>query len=166
MAGLQPRHHKDSVVSTPWTTSQQSRGLAAPAKTTRLQTGLEDDWSLSSPPPIRVIIGADSSFAPLRALPLRPTELQLPPIRPIFYLFGLGTGSTCTSWSSGTLRSNLMAEAGMRIATFGDVLLHCVVDAIFGALGLLDIRHIFPDSEPKWRDAASSGGEIFHCDRT
>lgn len=38
----------------------------------------------------------------------------------------------------------------------GDVLLHCVVDAILGALGLPDIGQIFPDSDPKWRGAASS----------
>ncbi|MBA0610978.1 hypothetical protein Godav_011699 [Gossypium davidsonii] len=35
----------------------------------------------------------------------------------------------------------------------GDVLLHCVVDAILGALGL---GQIFPDSDPKWKGAASS----------
>ncbi|KAJ6807499.1 putative 2-C-methyl-D-erythritol 2,4-cyclodiphosphate synthase, chloroplastic [Iris pallida] len=38
----------------------------------------------------------------------------------------------------------------------GDVLFHCVVDAILGALGLPDIGQIFPDSDPKWRGAASS----------
>lgn len=38
----------------------------------------------------------------------------------------------------------------------GDVLLHCVVDAILGALGLPDIGQIFPDSDPKWKGAASS----------
>ncbi|GJR80088.1 2-C-methyl-D-erythritol 2,4-cyclodiphosphate synthase, chloroplastic [Tanacetum coccineum] len=37
-----------------------------------------------------------------------------------------------------------------------DVLLHCVVDAILGALGLPDIGQIFPDSDPKWKGAASS----------
>lgn len=36
------------------------------------------------------------------------------------------------------------------------MLLHCVVDAILGALGLPDIGQIFPDSDPKWRGAASS----------
>lgn len=36
------------------------------------------------------------------------------------------------------------------------MLLHCVVDAILGALGLPDIGQIFPDSEPKWKGAASS----------
>lgn len=38
----------------------------------------------------------------------------------------------------------------------GDVLLHCVVDAILGALGLPDRGQIFPDSGPKWKGAASS----------
>lgn len=38
----------------------------------------------------------------------------------------------------------------------GDVLLHCVVDAILGALGLPDIGQIFPDSDPKWKGCASS----------
>ncbi|GMP96374.1 hypothetical protein CsSME_00045049 [Camellia sinensis var. sinensis] len=37
-----------------------------------------------------------------------------------------------------------------------DVLLHCVVDAILGALGLPDIGQIFPDSNPKWKSVASS----------
>lgn len=36
------------------------------------------------------------------------------------------------------------------------MLLHCVVDAILGALGLPDIGHIFPDSDPKWKGPASS----------
>ncbi|KAK1297317.1 hypothetical protein QJS10_CPB15g00208 [Acorus calamus] len=38
----------------------------------------------------------------------------------------------------------------------GDVLLHCVVDAILGALGLPDIGQIFPDTDPRWRGARSS----------
>lgn len=38
----------------------------------------------------------------------------------------------------------------------GDVLLHCVVDAILGALGLPDIGQIFPDNDPKWKGADSS----------
>ncbi|KAK2968659.1 hypothetical protein RJ640_012502 [Escallonia rubra] len=36
-----------------------------------------------------------------------------------------------------------------------DVLLHCVVDAILGALGLPDIGQIFLDIDPKWKRAAS-----------
>ncbi|GLT46340.1 hypothetical protein SLA2020_201010 [Shorea laevis] len=38
----------------------------------------------------------------------------------------------------------------------GCVLLHCVVDAILGALGLPDIGQIFPDSDPKCKGAPSS----------
>jgi len=37
----------------------------------------------------------------------------------------------------------------------GDVLLHCVVDAITGALGLPDIGQLFPDSDPKWKGQTS-----------
>lgn len=47
-----------------------------------------------------------------------------------------------------------MAE---RLCSFaGDVLLHCVVDAILGALGLPDIGQLFPDNDPKWKGAVSS----------
>lgn len=42
------------------------------------------------------------------------------------------------------------------LCILGDVLLHCVVDAILGALGLPDIGQIFPDNDPKWKGAASS----------
>lgn len=49
----------------------------------------------------------------------------------------------------------------------GDVLLHCVVDAILGALGLPDIGQIFPDSDPKWKGARSSvfikEAVSYHC---
>lgn len=43
-----------------------------------------------------------------------------------------------------------------RLCLSGDVLLHCVVDAILGALGLPDIGQIFPDNDPKWKGAPSS----------
>ncbi|XP_075507697.1 2-C-methyl-D-erythritol 2,4-cyclodiphosphate synthase, chloroplastic-like [Primulina tabacum] len=36
------------------------------------------------------------------------------------------------------------------------LVLHCVVDAILGALGLPDIGQIFPDTDPNWKGAASS----------
>lgn len=47
-------------------------------------------------------------------------------------------------------------HVGVDFCALGDVLLHCVVDAILGALGLPDIGQIFPDSDPKWRGAESS----------
>lgn len=37
----------------------------------------------------------------------------------------------------------------------GDVLCHAVIDAIIGALGVGDIGKHFPDSDPRWKDAAS-----------
>ncbi|RXI06654.1 hypothetical protein DVH24_025790 [Malus domestica] len=71
------------------------------------------------------------------AQPSRSTKLQLPPLRPIFCLFGSGTGSTSTSWSPGNSSLNQLFLPG---------------------LWALDIRHIVPDLEPKWTGAASSGG--------
>ena len=37
-----------------------------------------------------------------------------------------------------------------------DVLCHAIIDAIIGALGLGDIGRHFPDSDPQWKDAAST----------
>lgn len=51
---------------------------------------------------------------------------------------------------------NIPHDRGCEAHSDGDVLLHCVVDAILGALGLPDIGQIFPDNDPKWRGAASS----------
>ncbi|KAL4186813.1 hypothetical protein AMTRI_Chr09g35950 [Amborella trichopoda] len=51
---------------------------------------------------------------------------------------------------------NIPHDRGCEAHSDGDVLLHCVVDAILGALGLPDIGQIFPDSDPKWRGAESS----------
>ena len=38
----------------------------------------------------------------------------------------------------------------------GDVIYHCVVDAIFGALALPDIGQVFQDSDPRWKGQDSS----------
>ncbi len=38
----------------------------------------------------------------------------------------------------------------------GDVVLHALVDALLGALALGDIGEHFPDSDPRWKGAASS----------
>lgn len=38
----------------------------------------------------------------------------------------------------------------------GDVVLHALVDAIFGALGLGDIGERFDNSDPRWRNADSA----------
>src|SRR5271165_1559232 len=36
-----------------------------------------------------------------------------------------------------------------------DVLMHAVCDAVLGALGELDIGHFFPNTNPRWKGAAS-----------
>ncbi|KAK7406090.1 hypothetical protein VNO78_07707 [Psophocarpus tetragonolobus] len=51
---------------------------------------------------------------------------------------------------------NIPHDRGCEAHSDGDVLLHCVVDAILGALGLPDIGQIFPDNDPKWKGCASS----------
>ena len=37
-----------------------------------------------------------------------------------------------------------------------DVLIHAVMDALLGALGMGDIGHYFPPNEPKWKGADST----------
>jgi 2-C-methyl-D-erythritol 2,4-cyclodiphosphate synthase len=37
----------------------------------------------------------------------------------------------------------------------GDVILHAIVDAMLGALGMGDIGEIYGDSDPQWKDASS-----------
>src|SRR5438876_10452717 len=36
-----------------------------------------------------------------------------------------------------------------------DVLMHAICDAVLGALGAADIGHFFPNTDPRWRNAAS-----------
>lgn len=36
-----------------------------------------------------------------------------------------------------------------------DVLMHAICDAVLGALGEVDIGHFFPNTDPKWKGAAS-----------
>src|SRR5215831_6159895 len=36
-----------------------------------------------------------------------------------------------------------------------DVLMHAICDAILGALGEVDIGHLFPNTDPRWAGAAS-----------
>jgi len=37
----------------------------------------------------------------------------------------------------------------------GDVLTHAICDALLGAAGLADIGQLFPDTDPRWKDASS-----------
>jgi 2-C-methyl-D-erythritol 2,4-cyclodiphosphate synthase len=60
-----------------------------------------------------------------------------------------------------------------------DVLMHAICDAILGALGEADIGHFFPNTDPRWKGAASRvflheasrlvtvrGGKIVNVDST
>jgi 2-C-methyl-D-erythritol 2,4-cyclodiphosphate synthase len=46
-------------------------------------------------------------------------------------------------------------ELGIVAHSDGDVVYHSVVDSIFGALTLPDIGQFFPDTDPRWKGAAS-----------
>jgi 2-C-methyl-D-erythritol 2,4-cyclodiphosphate synthase len=46
-------------------------------------------------------------------------------------------------------------ERGLAGHSDADVLTHAVIDAVLGAAGLGDIGTLFPDTEPRWRDADS-----------
>jgi 2-C-methyl-D-erythritol 2,4-cyclodiphosphate synthase len=46
-------------------------------------------------------------------------------------------------------------EAGLRGHSDADVLVHAIIDAILGAVGLGDIGTHFPDTDPEYRDASS-----------
>ena len=46
-------------------------------------------------------------------------------------------------------------EKGLLGHSDGDVLIHAIIDAIIGALGLGDIGKHFPDTDPKYKDVSS-----------
>lgn len=48
------------------------------------------------------------------------------------------------------------ASRGVIAHSDGDVLLHALTDALLGAAGLGDIGQHFPDSDPRWKGAASA----------
>jgi len=46
-------------------------------------------------------------------------------------------------------------EKGLLGHSDADVLCHAVMDSVIGAAGLGDIGKLFPDSDPRWKDAVS-----------
>ncbi|OMO79590.1 2-C-methyl-D-erythritol 2,4-cyclodiphosphate synthase [Corchorus capsularis] len=100
--------------------------------------------SRTIPPPDQVAVdGPATSTKPSKSLPFRVGHgFDLHRLEPGYPLIIGGI--------------NIPHDRGCEAHSDGDVLLHCVVDAILGALGLPDIGQIFPDSDPKWKGAASS----------
>ena len=47
-------------------------------------------------------------------------------------------------------------DRGVVAHSDGDVMLHALCDALLGAMGLGDIGQHFPDSDPRWKGAASA----------
>jgi 2-C-methyl-D-erythritol 2,4-cyclodiphosphate synthase len=47
-------------------------------------------------------------------------------------------------------------EKGLLGHSDADVLCHAIMDAVIGAAGLGDIGKLFPDTDPRWKDAVST----------
>src|SRR5262245_16915746 len=48
------------------------------------------------------------------------------------------------------------SPVGAEAHSDGDVLLHALCDALYGAMGMGDIGEHFPDSDPRWKGQAST----------
>lgn len=68
---------------------------------------------------------------------------------------------------------------GLQGHSDADALLHAITDALLGAVGEVDIGHLFPNTDPRWKDAPSRlfleeaarriracGGRIVNVDAT
>jgi 2C-methyl-D-erythritol 2,4-cyclodiphosphate synthase len=53
-------------------------------------------------------------------------------------------------FSLGVFASVVMTFSFVVLCDIGDVLLQCIVDAILGALGILEIGMLFLDDDPMW----------------
>ncbi len=75
-------------------------------------------------------------------------------------VFRIGQGSDVHRLAEGRLLIiggvEVESELGADGHSDADVLLHAVTDAILGALALGDIGSHFPNSDERWKDAASS----------
>lgn len=50
----------------------------------------------------------------------------------------------------------LSGAPGLKAHSDGDVLIHAIIDALFGAAALGDIGSHFPDTDPRWKGADSA----------
>jgi 2-C-methyl-D-erythritol 2,4-cyclodiphosphate synthase len=51
---------------------------------------------------------------------------------------------------------DIQAAVGAQAHSDGDVLIHALCDALYGAVGRGDIGEHFPDSDPRWKDRDSA----------
>lgn len=140
-----------SSILLPFTTNPKSPNLFAsfPCKNNTLLPSLRlrhisaSASAASIPTPSVQVDNSPPSAAPSKVLPFRVGHgFDLHRLEPGYPLIIGGI--------------NIPHERGCEAHSDGDVLLHCVVDAILGALGLPDIGQIFPDSDPKWKGCDSS----------
>ncbi|MEM6884449.1 MAG: 2-C-methyl-D-erythritol 2,4-cyclodiphosphate synthase [Verrucomicrobiota bacterium] len=47
-------------------------------------------------------------------------------------------------------------DRGLSGHSDADVLIHAIADSLLGALGLPDIGHFYPNTDPQWKDVAST----------
>ncbi|GMQ05540.1 hypothetical protein CsSME_00050528 [Camellia sinensis var. sinensis] len=122
----------------------------------RISIAKRSSLSVRSPPqPAAAVVVAETASAVVEAEPKK-TDASPPNSLP----FRVGHGFDLHRLEPGYPLIiggiDIPHDRGCEAHSDGDVLLHCVVDAILGALGLPDIGQIFPDSDPKWKGAASS----------
>ena len=103
----------------------------------------------------RVAAGSSSSAEPTTTAATSAEDVLSPPMR-IGHGFDLHRLEPGYKLVIGGL--DIPHDRGCVAHSDGDVLQHCVTDAILGALCLDDIGQLFPDNDPKWKGAAS---EIF-----
>ena len=74
------------------------------------------------------------------------------------YRIGIGTDLHRLQPGGRLMLGGVVASTEMSAVAHsdGDVVLHALVDAILGALGLGDIGEHFPNTDPRWREADSS----------
>ncbi|XP_010933967.1 2-C-methyl-D-erythritol 2,4-cyclodiphosphate synthase, chloroplastic isoform X1 [Elaeis guineensis] len=136
----------------------QKRSLSLPSATSVRSSISVFPRSFSRPPPISRTLSAVAAIQVDHQDSVKPSAQSSSP--PPALPFRIGHGFDLHRLEPGLPLIiggiNIPHDRGCEAHSDGDVLLHCVVDAILGALGLPDIGQIFPDSDPKWKGAASS----------
>jgi 2-C-methyl-D-erythritol 2,4-cyclodiphosphate synthase len=78
---------------------------------------------------------------------------------PIEFRVGIGTDIHRLGEGRKLMLGGVQVSFGMGLVghSDGDAVLHAAVDALLGAAGMGDIGMMFPDTDPKWKDADSKG---------